>query len=50
MFSEGWGSLEGLQIGPNIDFCRYMAHFGVPLECYYFKVGFKSGFLEKGRD
>ena len=49
MFSEGRGSLGGLQIGPKIIFSRYMGHFWVPLECYYFKVGFKGAFLEKDR-
>ena len=47
MFSEGRGSPEGPQIGPKIDFRRSMGPFWVPLECYYFKVGFKSAFLEK---
>ena len=50
MFSEGWGSPEGPQIGPKIEFRRSMRPFRVPLECYYFKVGFKSGFLEKVAD
>ena len=50
MFSGGWGSPEGPQIGPKIDFRRSMGPFWVPLECYYFKVGFKSGFLEKEAD
>ena len=49
MFSEGWGSPEGPQIGPKIDFRRSMGAFWVTLECYYFKVGFKSAFLEKDR-
>ena len=48
MFLEGWGSPEGPQIGPQINFRRSMGPFGVPLEHYYFKVGFKSAFLEKG--
>ena len=49
MFSEGWGSPEGPQIGPQIDFRPPMGHFWVPLECYYFRVGFKGAFLEKDR-
>ena len=49
MFSEGWPPPEGPQIGPKIDFSRYMGHFWIPLECYYFKVGVKGAFLEKGR-
>ena len=50
MFSEGWGSREGLQIGTKNAFRPPMGHFWVPLECYYFKVGFKGAFLEKDGD
>ena len=44
---QGLGSAK---FDPKIDFRRSMGSFRVPLECYYFKVGFKSAFLEKEED
>ena len=49
MFSEGWGSPEGPQIGPKIVFRRSLGPFPVPPECYCLKVVLRSAFLEKGR-